>query len=544
LERRYELLGFLLFLLAVTVSQQLPGATVEGVVVDAATGSPLKGVRVLARGRGESAYRPATTDDGGRFTFNNLPSGNVMMLVSREGYLGTNLSQQVAPTGRYSRQVELTRSAAVSGRVYDVNRRPAPRVIVQLLREEYDVIGQRSLVPAQTGEAVIRTDDKGEYHITGIAPADYYIRATYAAESARRTIGALVVTANNSAATYYPGVTSPEEALPVKVTGGANLQAIDFSIEPQSAFKISGRIINPFLQSDIDRYSYFLVRRNVRLNDGNGLVADTDPDIERFELRNVPRGSYDLYVGFRSGPSFEDSYYTGRASLDVVDRDITDLTITIDAGVDVSGIWNSDDAGATEPGIRVPLILRPVDGMPQLLAPISADDADRIFKMDSKFEVPHIARGRYVLSFNLPENVYVSAARLGAQDILGRPFDVDSHSTGTLVIETNSFGGMIEGTVNDGAGKPIAGAQVILVPPLNFRTDQFSYKSASTDAQGRFSIVGIRPGRYSAFAFAEKIRSNAAMNSEFMTPYLAVGVELEIGEAQQLHSDLIAIPKR
>ena len=170
------MIGLLFLLLAVTVSQaasqQLPGATVEGVVVDSANGSPLKGVHVLARGRGENAYRSATTDDAGRFVFNSLPSGNVVMLVSRDGYLGTNLSQQVAPVGRYSCQVTLTRSANVSGRVYDVNRRPASRVVVQLLRAAYDVIGQRSLVPTQSSDGVVRTDDKGEYHITGIAPAD------------------------------------------------------------------------------------------------------------------------------------------------------------------------------------------------------------------------------------------------------------------------------------------------------------------------------------------------------------------------------------
>jgi len=179
--------------------------------------------------------------------------------------------------------------------------------------------------------------------------------------------------------------------------------------------------------------------------------------------------------------------------------------------------------------------------MPDLLAPISADDRDRIFKMDGKFEVPHIAQGRYALSFNLPENVYVASARLGAQDILGRPFDVDGNSTGPLQIETSTFGGMIQGIVNDRTGKTITGAQVVLVPPLNFHMDQFSYKSTSTDSQGRFSIAGIRPGRYSAFAFAEKISPNAAMNSEFMTPYLSFGVEVEIGEGQQLHHDLVAI---
>jgi hypothetical protein len=34
------------------------------------------------------------------------------------------------------------------------------------------------------------------------------------------------------------------------------------------------------------------------------------------------------------------------------------------------------------------------------------------------------------------------------------------------------------------------------------------------------------------------------MNPEFMTPYLSFGVELEVGEAQHIQRDLLAIPPR
>jgi hypothetical protein len=109
---------------------------------------------------------------------------------------------------------------------------------------------------------------------------------------------------------------------------GVDEQAVDFSIEPLSPFTISGRIVSPLASISSDRYRCFLVRQYDRVPDGDGLVPDMDGDIERFEFRNVPRGSYDLFVAFRKVLTAADTFLIGRTSVNVVDGDVGDLIVT------------------------------------------------------------------------------------------------------------------------------------------------------------------------------------------------------------------------
>jgi hypothetical protein len=90
---------------------------------------------------------------------------------------------------------------------------------------------------------------------------------------------------------------------------------------------------------------------------------------------------------------------------------------------------------------------------------------------------------------------------------------------------------MLSGTVTDKSGKAVAGAAVVLFPPIDLRMDLFSYKTATANAQGQFSIAGIRPGTYTAFAIAEKLEANASIS---MTQYLNYGTPIEVGKNQRL----------
>jgi hypothetical protein len=91
---------------------------------------------------------------------------------------------------------------------------------------------------------------------------------------------------------------------------------------------------------------------------------------------------------------------------------------------------------------------------------------------------------------------------------------------------------------------PAANAQVMLVPPINFREDQTAYKAANTDAQGNFTISGIRPGIYSAYALSRREDVGAWMNPEFVIPYLSLGVQVEVSQGQNIERELtvIALP--
>jgi len=324
-------------------SRQSEGAVVEGTVIDT-SGKPVKGVQIVLNRPGQATRRVAT-DETGRFILNDLIPGEAVFTLSREGYLPSYAAQELSANGRYRRQIVLTPEATISGRIIDSDRKPAAQIEVRLLRDAYDALGQRFLAPLDN-RGFARTDEKGEYRITGLPPGNYYIRAAYAAEPARRTIGALFATANYIGSTYYPGVGAPDQALPIKVAAGVNERVVDFSIDPASPFTISGRIVNPLVSTPTDRYSFFLVAQNNRVRDGDGLVPDMDGESERFEFRNIPQGSYDLFVAYRKGQTFGDSFIVGRTSVNVVDSDVRNLTVAVEPGIDVSGTWKSDDPAA------------------------------------------------------------------------------------------------------------------------------------------------------------------------------------------------------
>jgi hypothetical protein len=199
----------------------------------------MKGAQVRLRGPSDQAYRRVTTDSDGAFLFNNVTAGSAMLVTSLKGYLGVTQELLIADGGRYLRQVALRRPASISGRVFDLNREPVSKVNLQLLSDGYDANNNRTLA-AVNPRNIVRTDEQGRYDFTDLSPGDYYIRAAFTAEPAKRIIGLLVATTNNVATTYYPGVTSPDLALPVKVHSGENIASLDFAIEPLPSFKISG----------------------------------------------------------------------------------------------------------------------------------------------------------------------------------------------------------------------------------------------------------------------------------------------------------------
>ena len=137
--------------------------------------------------------------------------------------------------------------------------------------------------------------------------------------------------------------------------------------------------------------------------------------------------------------------------------------------------------------------------------------------------------------------IYLASARLGTENILGRPFEVTESTKGPLMLEVSRTGGKIQGTVIDDHDMPVAGAQVILVPPIDFREDQTAYKNAIADGRGRFKLAGIRPGHYTAYSVRQRVDLRAWMNPEFLTPYLASGEPLDVLAEQSVERNLKVI---
>ena len=231
--------------------------------------------------------------------------------------------------------------------------------------------------------------------------------------------------------------------------------------------------------------------------------------------------------------------FTSGAQLEVTDRNITDLVVGIEPGVAIPGRIELNTTVNVD--LRnLTLLLSTMDGMPGMLSPTAMVYRSRFIQDDGTFLIPNAARGRYFLMAVINSGAaYVAAARLGTQDVLGQPFEINSDTTGPLIIEIHGDGGSLEVIVTTRDGAAVANGQVMLVPPLPFREDQTAYKGSVTDNQGRFRINAIRPGIYTAYALSQREEVGAWMNPEFITPYLPFGVEVNVGRGQALRRDFM-----
>jgi hypothetical protein len=181
-----------LLLVAALFSQTKPEdlCTVEGQVLNLATGAPVRKAEVVLHGiepPAASTAVPVTystvTDACGNFAINGIEPGKYRLSASRTGFVptqygarglsrrGTTLSLQ---PGKHLKDlaVRLTPHAVIAGRVVDEKREPIVLGQVQAMTYSFRA-GKKELAASQT----VHTNDLGEYRIYGLSPGKYYVTA-------------------------------------------------------------------------------------------------------------------------------------------------------------------------------------------------------------------------------------------------------------------------------------------------------------------------------------------------------------------------------
>src|SRR5215468_5189143 len=170
-------------LMAAFLLQTMP---LQGVVIKKGTNEPLsKATLELRRDSGNG--RPIdgvtngkpldtiTTEDDGRFSFGNVAPGRYWLTVTRRGYARLPLAITLTAGQPVPNiQLPMALSAAISGRVYDLQGHPMPNVEVQAMKASYPE-GRRILTPVQS----VLTNDLGEYRLFWLVPGRYYVAAVH-----------------------------------------------------------------------------------------------------------------------------------------------------------------------------------------------------------------------------------------------------------------------------------------------------------------------------------------------------------------------------
>ena len=167
-----------------------PGTSCVGTVVDAETGNPLPGARILTvRGM---QHREQTADAEGRFPYDHARAGKpnlgAIVLVGADGY--ETVDHQFRPAVDREFTVRLQRAVSHRFRVVGIDGTPVPGVRVV-------AYGTRRLPPVPVGEAI--TDDAGACSVPGFSMNEnhaYIVEAATADGHARASFEAFEGTPN------------------------------------------------------------------------------------------------------------------------------------------------------------------------------------------------------------------------------------------------------------------------------------------------------------------------------------------------------------
>lgn len=507
---------------------------ISGVVTSAADGSPVRKVTVTLRRSDNTRREPpqtVSTGDGGVFLFSKVAPGRYRIHLERNGYVGQDVGARRAhATGQEIRiengqrvtglQGKLTPHGVVTGIVRDEDGEPMPTIRVQVFRWGH-VQGKRQLLPMDSG----MSDDRGHYRIYGVAPGKYVVSAT--PTRSYRGEGDVAPPPPDSsgndeayAPVFYPGGNDAAQASSMEIAPGASLEGIDFTMRRVRTVRVSGRV----LRTNTDERSrpvtvILLAKGPGMLGTMNAPRGMTDSQ-GRFEIRAVRPGAYLLHA-----EEFDrQNRLTADVAVEVGAAGLENLAVPLSPGVDVTGSFVAEEL--KENLGRVGIWVRSRQGGTP--GPFGGGLNTNV-KEDGTFSVRAVSPGDYEVSVSgLPDGYYLKSIRAADQESLNTGFTVTAGSAPALRIVASPHAGTVEGTVVNQEQKPVLGSTVVLWPMAKGARAAL-FKTATTDAQGRYTLTSVAPGDYRLAAF-EFLETGAAQDPEFLQAFESKAEKLVIQE--------------
>jgi hypothetical protein len=517
--------------------------TLEGTVLKATDGMPLRRARILLRpaeGRPVPVY--TSTNAEGRFTLAGVAPGRYRLYVERNGFVRQEYGQRATSrpgvplslaAGQKVRDLlfRLVPAGVVTGRVYDEEGEPAANVRIQVMRNSY-VNGRKQLRPVGGAS----TNDLGEYRIFGLAPGRYYLSAV--AGDDRVVVEGISMQLEESAEmryapVYYPGTSDPARAASITINAGDELSRMDFTLSLQRTVRIRGRVINTVSSDPRLPVQLVLSPRDVGLRGfANDAARTRFEEGGRFEIQGATPGSYVLIAHFMH----ENRPYIGREFVEVGGSDVEGVTLVIQPGVDVEGRLRLEGNSAARLD-RLRVNLQPRDDL-------TLGGTGARINADGTFVMRGVNPGDFFLSVSgAPPDHYLKSVRLGGAEIIDAGFAAAPGKPASLEVIVSANAGAVEGQVLTDENLPAVGAMVVLVPEKKLRSHAQWYRTATTDQLGRFLLQGIRPGEYKLFAW-DDVEFSAWLDPEFLAAYEEKGVKVSVAESARTAADLKLLAPR
>ena len=534
-------------------------STLEGRTVNAKTGEPVPRVSLNLTGTGQNpSSRAGRSDNDGRFLIEDLPPGTYRLMGERVGFLRQGYGSRTpggtgAPLnlseGQHLKDLEfrLTPQGVIMGQVFDEEGDPLPRSNVAAYR-----VGSPGAAQAgpqggmrgggqagQTPGASAMANDIGEYRVAGLSPGRYLVVATSQGGGGGRGMGGrggpfaspqLEASDQAPLPTYYPSTTESAAALPIEIAPGQDMAGINITIRKGALHRIQGRVMggNP---QDLPNVGLSLMPRNpgvaALMGRGNTRVG---PD-GAFEMARVQPGSY-FILAQRTGRQGGGGI-VGKTLVDITTADIAGLLVPVTDPVAISGTVKIE--GQPSSGLqRLVLALMSVDNLPV------GTPAGRVADAGT-FKIENVFPDKYYLNVSgLPEGAFIKSVKVANQEVIDKGLDLSNARTVAMFDVLLSLkGATLEGTVTLD-DKPATGSFIaVLADPL--RPEQpYLNKFATADQDGKFTIRGLAPGDYKAYAFAES-QPELSRDPGLARPYERGAAKIDVDEGATERIELKAL---
>lgn len=495
------------------------------------TGKPVKRARVFINAAELPGGRGVLTDDSGIFDFTELPAGRYTVTVSKSGFVSLSYGQrrplqagtplQLAD-GQQLRGVDfqLPRGSVIGGHVLDEDGEPMAGVMVRVMRYQY-LQGDRRLTPAGNGQ----TNDKGEYRIWGLMPGDYYVNAiarvnlpfggpfgpggrggppgggrgaaiagVIAAGGMPPNISALVggnEPENVSyAPTYYPGVSSVNDAKPVTVGLSQELLDVNFGMQLVPMAQITGRVTNPDGSPTTSGNVSLAIDGAGRGNQIGGNFGGRIQWDGAFSINNVPPGRYVLRA---RGDDTETPQYAA-IPISVNGADLTGMTVVLTPGATLSGSVMFPSATAP-PDFSQFRITAP-STEPGFAGPQPNARLDK----DGRFTLAGVPAGLHMIrSAGNSRGWSLKSVTVGGRDVTDTPIEIRSgDSIGNITVTFTDKVNEVTGTVMNEQNAPASEYTVLAfsTDPSLWRPQSRQIATTRPDQTGKYRIRTLPPGDY------------------------------------------------
>jgi protocatechuate 3,4-dioxygenase beta subunit len=486
---------------AQTTPQKVATASISGQVT--IKGKPAVGVMVVANDPrvetfgGRKGPR-AKTDQTGNYRIASLPAGNYEVSATTPALVPANQSESLVVSD--GEQVEginisLVPGGVITGQIKDADGEP-------LIGEQVRIEPVHEELPRRLNQHVMQrlysdnaTDDRGVYRAFGIPPGKYRV-------AVGRSVPGMGGPREYYKEMFYPSVSDAAKATIIEVKEGSETTEVDIVVgRPVGTFKVSGQVVDGESGKPVASVR-FGTRQRIDLADGSssssgsmgGEVTNANGE---FKVENLTPGKYTIYTA----PSEGSDAPSASVSVEVVDRDISNLIIKTTKGSTLSGVVVADGNQGLSvlSGLRICAV---TEGLERTFSsPMSSTIAN-----DGTFTINAVRSGpvRFWLcafSDDRGEFEIVRVERNGIPQPNTLNVKEREHVAGLrLVVKHSKLTGAIRGQVKVESGElpPISQLSLLLWPLEETLEPKRSHSipSPQLDSRGRFFIEGLPAGHY------------------------------------------------